>query len=187
MESDTREGYRPATIYTLVFKMSAMRIAVVACLTIGLVDSAIGQNFRPNQYIVEYASNGNSLKTRDSLAGKGDIRVRKTFSSDIFSGASIETETFDLDGLNALPEVANVWRNSIYKLEPLQAQVASFKPLDDFVHNTTGVSKLHAAGVLGEGAVVGVVDTGAWYEHPAVSCSAMIILAILRTSMLIRN
>ncbi len=73
------------------------------------------------EYIVEYAPSSNSLKARDSLASKGDIRVRKTYDSAAFSGASIETETFDLDGLIALPEVANVWPNSIYKLEPVQA------------------------------------------------------------------
>ena len=150
--------------------MPSRLIAAAVWLALGLADSAIGQEFRPNQYIVEYASNTNALQARDSLASKGGIRVRKTYSSSVFSGASIETEAFDLDGLIALPEVANVWRNGIHKLEPLQvAKAAPFKQLDYIVHNTTGVSKLHDAGILGEGAVVGVVDTGAWYEHPAVS------------------
>lgn len=151
--------------------MPSLRIAAAVWLAIGFVDTAIGQNFRPNQYIVEYALNSGGVKARDSLASKGDIKVRKTYNSEVFSGASIETETFSLDGLLALPEVANVWRNNIYKLEPEQAaaQAAAFKPLDYIVHNTTGVAKLHDAGILGEGAVVGVVDTGVWYEHPAVS------------------
>ncbi|KAL0260198.1 hypothetical protein SLS55_003882 [Diplodia seriata] len=35
------------------------------------------------------------------------------------------------------------------------------------VHTSTGVDKLHAAGVYGEGAVVAVVDTGIDYSHPA--------------------
>ncbi|KAI9164185.1 subtilase [Paramyrothecium foliicola] len=151
------------------FKMPSLRIAAAAWLAIGLIESALGQEFRPNQYIVEYASNSNGIQARNSLASRSDIRVRKTYNSAVFSGASIETESLDLDGLIALPEVANVWRNGIHKLEPLQveAKAAPFKPLDYIVHNTTGVSKLHDAGILGEGAVVGVVDTGAWYEHPA--------------------
>jgi subtilase family serine protease len=37
------------------------------------------------------------------------------------------------------------------------------------VHGSTGVNKLHAAGILGEGAVIGIVDTGTYYPHPAVS------------------
>lgn len=35
------------------------------------------------------------------------------------------------------------------------------------VHAQTGVDKLHAAGILGEGAVIAVVDTGTQYTHPA--------------------
>jgi hypothetical protein len=150
--------------------MPSLRVVAAAWLAIDLVGSALGQEFRPNQYIIEYAS-ADSLTTRDSLASKGGIQVRKEFSSNIFNGASIETETFDVDSLIALPEVANVWRNNIYKLEPGQSQIAETKPTDYIVHNTTGVAKLHDAGILGEGAVVGVVDTGAWYEHPAVSRS----------------
>ncbi|CAI6030114.1 unnamed protein product [Clonostachys chloroleuca] len=146
--------------------MPSLHVVAAAWLAIDLVGSALGQEFRPNQYIIEYAS-ADSLTTRDSLASKGGIQVRKEFSSNIFNGASIETDTFDVDSLIALPEVANVWRNNIYKLEPGQSQIAETKPTDYIVHNTTGVAKLHDAGILGEGAVVGVVDTGAWYEHPA--------------------
>ncbi|KAH8881920.1 subtilisin-like protein [Thozetella sp. PMI_491] len=147
--------------------MPSLQIAAAIWLAAGLLDFVIAQDFRPNQYIVEYVTSSDKLKARDSLASTGDIRVRKTYNSAVFSGASIETEAFNLDSLIALPEVVNVWRNSIHKLEPLQAEAAPFKPVDYNVHNTTGVSKLHDAGVLGEGAVVGVVDTGAWYEHPA--------------------
>lgn len=164
--------------------MPSIRIAAAFWLAIGLIDAAIGQNFRPNQYIIEYASNTDAIRARDSLASKGDIRVRRTYNSAVFSGASIETEDFNLDTLIALSEVANVWRNNIYELEPSQAQAAPFKPLDYIVHNTTGVSKLHDAGILGEGAVVGVVDTGVWYEHPAVSY--LVHPHALGTSMLTR-
>ena len=34
-------------------------------------------------------------------------------------------------------------------------------------HALTGVDKLHSQGVLGEGIVVGVIDTGVDYTHPA--------------------
>jgi subtilisin family serine protease len=149
--------------------------ASAAAATAWLALLAAGQDFRPNQYIVEYASSGSgAIHARDSLASKADIRIRKTYSSGVFSGASIETEAFDLEGLGALPEVANVWRNNIHRLDPMEVQADgakaaadAYKPLDDVVHNTTGVSKLHEAGILGEGAVVGVVDTGTWYHHPA--------------------
>ncbi|KAK8088381.1 hypothetical protein PG997_003342 [Apiospora hydei] len=137
-----------------------------------VVSAAIAQAARPNEYIVEYTSGagGNALRARDSLASKGDIRVRKSFNSAVFSGASIETEAFDFDGLNALPEVARVWRNNIVTLDPMARQaekVGAYKDLDYVVHNSTGVAKLHTAGVLGEGALVGIVDTGVWWTHPA--------------------
>ncbi|KAK8055112.1 Minor extracellular protease vpr [Apiospora rasikravindrae] len=135
------------------------------------VDTALAQAARPNEYIVEYATGaGHALRARDSLASKGDIRVRKSFEHAVFSGASIETETFDFDGLGALPEVARVWRNNVVTLDPMARQaekVEAYKALDYAVHNSTGVAELHAAGVLGEGALVGIVDTGVWWKHPA--------------------
>jgi subtilisin family serine protease len=36
------------------------------------------------------------------------------------------------------------------------------------VHDITGVDKLHEAGIFGKGALVAVVDTGIYYEHPDV-------------------
>jgi hypothetical protein len=44
-------------------------------------------------------------------------------------------------------------------------------------HNATGVSKLHERGIYGQGVKVGVVDTGTWYDHPAVSFSLGISLS----------
>ncbi|KAK8050229.1 Minor extracellular protease vpr [Apiospora phragmitis] len=154
--------------------MRSLSLNAVAGLVVGAavaVDSALAQAARPNEYIIEYATGArNALRARDSLASKGGIRVRKSFNSAIFSGASIETETFDFDGLGALPEVARVWRNNIVTLDPMARQaerVEASKALDYVVHNSTGVAKLHTAGVLGEGALVGIVDTGVWWEHPA--------------------
>ena len=152
--------------------MPSLGITAAAWLALSLFDAAAAQTVRANQYIVEWSAGSSALRARDSLASKSGINVRKTYNSPLFSGASIETDTFDLDALNALPEVANVWANHIYKLAPLAAQAAnadSYKQLDDVVHNTTGVAKLHEAGILGAGALLDVVDTGAWYEHPAVS------------------
>ena len=34
-------------------------------------------------------------------------------------------------------------------------------------HALTGVDKLHAQGILGEGVIVGVLDSGVDYRHPA--------------------
>lgn len=155
--------------------MRLLSLNAAAGLVVGaavVVDTALAQAARPNEYIVEYAAGSNALRARDSLASKGGIRLRKAFNSAVFSGASIETEEFDFDALSAMPEVANVWRNNIVTLPRMAEQaekVEAYKALDYVVHNSTGVAKLHSAGVLGEGALVGIVDTGVWWEHPAVS------------------
>lgn len=156
--------------------MRSHSLNAVASLVVGaavVVDTALAQAAaRPNEYIVEYAAGSNALRARDGLASKGGIRVRKAFNSAVFSGASIETEAFDFDALSAMPEIANVWRNNIVTLPRMAEQaekVEAYKALDYVVHSSTGVAKLHGAGVLGQGALVGIVDTGVWWEHPAVS------------------
>lgn len=103
------------------------------------------------------------------FAAEDDITILKTYESEIFRGASIETETFNLDDLLELSYVARVWPNELITLDPVEKEAFS----DDAAasqyssHNTTGVNKLHDAGILGEGVIVGVVDTGTAYRHPA--------------------
>jgi subtilisin family serine protease len=99
-----------------------------------------------------------------------DIKVVKSFNSDVFTGASVETETYNIDSLQQLPGVKRVWRNHFI---PLTVPTPDFLP-DDVAarnytsHNTTGVSKLHARGYFGKGVKIGVVDTGTAWDHPAV-------------------
>ncbi|KAI0151552.1 subtilisin-like protein [Xylariaceae sp. FL1272] len=148
-------------------RLLSTRAATASLAAAALFEAVAGRAVRANHYIVEFASSTNALSSRDSFAAKGGIRMHKTFASTVFTGASIETELFSLDDLNEMPEVANVWRNNIVTLDALESQprkVEPYKALDYVVHNATGVSQLHDAGVFGEGALVG---TGAWYEHPA--------------------
>lgn len=125
-------------------------------------------------FIVEYAgAGGSSAKHRRqtaAIASTDGIKVVKAFDSEIFTGASIETETYNADDLERLPGVVRVWLNEEVKLAPLQDQRAAAveDALEYTTHNVTGVSKLHAQGLFGKGVKVGVVDTGIWYDHPAV-------------------
>ncbi|KAK6213872.1 serine endopeptidase [Colletotrichum tabaci] len=97
-------------------------------------------------------------------------RVLKSFESDIFSGLSIESETDNVDTLQNVGEVAQAWPVKTYRLAPV-ISLASFG--DDAtaknwsIHFSTGVDKLHEAGILGKGVKVAVIDSGVDYRHPA--------------------
>ena len=95
----------------------------------------------------------------------------KNFESQIFSGASIQTNTHNIDSLQKLEGVVRVWSNNLISLAPLEPTSFSdaAAATNYTTHNTTGVNKLHERGIYGQGVKVGVVDTGTWYNHPAVS------------------
>lgn len=98
--------------------------------------------------------------------------VLKSFNSDIFSGLSVESGSDNLDTLKSIREVSQAWPVKTYKLAPLTPQ-ASFsddaKAQNWSIHYSTGVDKLHEAGVFGKGVKVAVIDSGVDYRHPAVS------------------
>ncbi|KAF6802111.1 serine endopeptidase, partial [Colletotrichum musicola] len=118
-------------------------------------------------FIIEYAQG--SAKARRDVALASDIKVVKDFESDVFSGASIETDTHNIDTLQGLPGVARVWANTRVTLSPTEGlQALEEAAAQDYTtHNATGVSKLHERGIFGKGVKVGVVDSGTWYKHPA--------------------
>lgn len=94
----------------------------------------------------------------------------RSFESSVFSGAHVQTDAYNLDTLARLRGVKKVWPNEHIQLAPTEAltrpgDLASSGEYD--AHNATGVGKLHALGLYGEGVVVGVVDTGTAYNHPA--------------------
>ncbi|KAI8151556.1 Subtilisin DY, partial [Colletotrichum sp. SAR 10_71] len=117
----------------------------------------------PKRFIVEFTNGVNTITKRDELASEEGITVLKTFSSSLFSGAAVETDTHNLDSLRTLPAVAAVWPNSYAHLvAPVKRQVAVEPGAAGSyaVHWATGVDALHEQGVRGDGVKVGVVDTG---------------------------
>lgn len=76
-----------------------------------------------------------------------------------------------MDSLNELPDVVKVWLNEEIPLAPIDIHSYSddASAYNYTTHITTGVSKLHEQGIFGEGVRVGVVDTGIYYLHDAVS------------------
>ncbi|KAI8173579.1 Minor extracellular protease vpr [Colletotrichum sp. SAR 10_75] len=124
----------------------------------------------PKRFIVEFNQGADASAVADDIANQRGAKVLRVFKSDVFTGAAVETDVENIDSLQALESIKQAWQGRKYKLAP-SAPLASFSEnataIGYDVHHMTGVDKLHAAGVLGKGAKVAVVDTGIWYTHEA--------------------
>ncbi|KAI6308103.1 hypothetical protein MCOR34_007347 [Pyricularia oryzae] len=144
-------------------------VAAIVLTVLGLtreVSCAVASG--ENQYIVEYA---NGVVPRD-LPIDGPVKVVKTLDSPgIFTGAVVEaTSKEEASTFASANRAANIWPNQRIKLdEPLdqRAFADDVAATDYSVHAATGVDRLHAEGILGQGVKVAVVDSGVWYKHPA--------------------
>ncbi|KAL2210880.1 subtilase [Sarocladium strictum] len=121
----------------------------------------------PLGYIIEY-ERGSLAKRQEEIAGIQGIDVERTFESDIFSGVAVSTDEYNIDTLGTFPGVVNVWLNEYISLPPVEEHGrADGGSLNYTTHISTGVSKLHEAGIFGKGVKVGVIDTGILYDHRA--------------------
>ncbi|KAH8890684.1 serine endopeptidase [Thozetella sp. PMI_491] len=127
----------------------------------------------PKRFIVEFAEGVDPTVALESLTSASGAKVVKVFNSDVFQGAALESDEDNVDSLQALTHVAQAWTSRRIPLAPVDpAQVFSADATANAtssrdIHFMTGVDKLHAAGILGKGVNVGVVDTGVAYRHPA--------------------
>lgn len=100
------------------------------------------------------------------------VTTHVNITSDVFSGSSFtlrDNEDIDLEELSNLDGVVKV-----YPIIQISLGISPTYRGEDALahaqwtsHATTGVDKLHSEGILGEGALIGVVDTGVDYDHPA--------------------
>ncbi|EJT70796.1 hypothetical protein GGTG_11819 [Gaeumannomyces tritici R3-111a-1] len=143
---------------TIPSTISALALAICLGVAGALVSAAEGGQaggetrvpLVARSFIVEYLPSGSSAKHRRqtaAIASADGTRIVKNFDSGVFSGASIEH----------------------VQLAPLvDRRAAKVEDADNITsHKVTGVTKLHAQGIFGKGVKVGVVDTGIWYNHPA--------------------
>ncbi|KAI1808786.1 hypothetical protein F4811DRAFT_548363 [Daldinia bambusicola] len=90
-------------------------------------------------------------------AGFTSVLGSPGFKSDIFSSVSIECESHW--SAESLADALDA--DEGYSVVPsIGIQV-------NLVHGSTGVEKLHKAGIIGKSAVIAVVDSGVQYTHPA--------------------
>ncbi|KAK2593736.1 hypothetical protein QQS21_008554 [Conoideocrella luteorostrata] len=89
---------------------------------------------------------------------------------DIFHGAVIATSVDNIDSIERIKGVANVWpvqAMSIPRSPHRNGEIKREQPENNSAHQWTGVDLLHKAGMKGKGTKVAVVDTGIDYSHKA--------------------
>ncbi|VUC36817.1 unnamed protein product [Clonostachys rosea] len=133
--------------------------------TIAVVVAAQGST---NKFIVEFAETS-LLRAENHINASDGINVVQTFESDVFRGASIELDGVTPDEVLALAEVIAIWPNErVELLAPIKQTAAEQTAANEYaVHWATGVEELHKQGIYGEGAKIGIIDTGIWYNHNA--------------------
>ena len=155
----------------------------------------------PKRFILEFAqvSLEKHFESRNSLfitsqgtnaeaaaaevANVRGAKILRVFQSDIFSGVAVESEDENIDTLESIEPVSRAWQSKRIKLAPGAPSKSFSEEATAFnysIHHMTGVDKLHAAGILGKGAKVAIVDTGVYYTHPAVSLSPTCELSKLK-------
>ncbi|TDZ21506.1 Minor extracellular protease vpr [Colletotrichum orbiculare MAFF 240422] len=131
----------------------------------------------PRRYIVELRSRQHGSRIAKTSAIPG-VRILKHFDSDIFPGVAVECDrACTADSVRAAFEtsdeesvVASVYKSQMLQLLPTiegEAFSDDAAAVNYSVHGLTGVEELHEDGILGEGAVVAIVDSGVQYTHPA--------------------
>ncbi|KAK8856614.1 serine endopeptidase [Apiospora arundinis] len=132
----------------------------------------------PKRYIVELKSLDRCARIKAKVDGTRGLRVVKSFDHRLFPAISVECEggcNADSlarainDGDDDAP-VATVYKSTTMRLR-LPAEGESYaddaKAANYSFHGLTGVEQLHRDGIIGEGATVAIVDSGVYWQHPA--------------------
>ncbi|KAH7323148.1 subtilisin-like serine protease PR1C [Stachybotrys elegans] len=146
----------------------------------------------PGAYIVEFEDGASSTQFRTQADTGYDTRM--TLDYELFKGISIqlndvETAEERAAQLASLPAVKNIWPVKMIdrpnpindraphepsqpvkeggRRAPRKRQQGGNETVPYQPHVMTGVDRLHAEGITGEGITIAVIDTGIDYNHPA--------------------
>ncbi|KAJ7492156.1 subtilase [Mycena latifolia] len=161
---------RPAAAAAILLSVSGAASAATATRATRAAAGS-GASVVPNRFIVELDASDHHdafYKSAGSALG-GRLRAHQNYTSPVFTGTSFTATGRDTDlaAVAALPGVVNVWPVRTITLNAQTRAAEAPLAVNWTSHSVTGVDTLHAAGILGEGALIGVIDTGVNYAHDA--------------------
>ncbi|KAL0953072.1 hypothetical protein HGRIS_007272 [Hohenbuehelia grisea] len=159
-----------------------------AYVSLSSIDRNDTGRYMPHSYIVEMAS-VNGLGGKRAYTGRTvheevyhSMRKRGILFdifnefdvSEIFVGASMKIESADdvskvseIPGVKAVRPVMRIPRPQVFDAFTVSDPTDPRLPATPFsTHVMTGVNKLHAEGIYGEGIKIGIIDSGIDYTHP---------------------
>ncbi|KAG9127746.1 hypothetical protein FRC07_010198, partial [Ceratobasidium sp. 392] len=159
----------------IIFAASFFAHLAAAAVDIRTIQHRSTTNIVPGSYIVQLKT-GLHLKRGFSSPHEElyhDLKTRgatwettREYADGLFTGAAIKLGSqFDLAKLAQAAGVERPERNA-----PTVVGTGNISPEvveSSSTHKMTGVDKLHAKGIYGQGITVGIIDTGIDYTHPA--------------------
>ena len=156
---------------------NAARLATKSNILIVEFDKAAPETLKRDGFLSQHAKFHHHMKRATSPAtGKPlSYRTRYTFDNDLFMGASLlMAHPVDEKVVRNIPGVKSVSQAAIYSAPTFKgaSMASNMKAManasDTFgPHRMTGVDKLHAEKILGQGVTIGVIDSGVDASHPA--------------------
>ncbi|KAJ8696129.1 hypothetical protein PTI98_006019 [Pleurotus ostreatus] len=160
-----------------------------AAVPLSSINTADTGRYVPNEYIVEMASIS-GLAGKRAYTGRTvheelyyhmhkrgvQFDVKTEYDTpDILVGASMKIESPDdiakvagIPGVQAIrPIILIPGPKPIESFSVSDPNDSRLSPSPMSTHTMTGVDKLHAQGILGEGIKIGIIDSGIDYKHPS--------------------
>ncbi|QRV96029.1 pyrolysin [Ceratobasidium sp. AG-Ba] len=164
-----------------LFAIASVGHLVAAAVDIDSVLHKTTARYVPGSYLV--GTNGNTHLARGFVSPHAELEhdlrkrgvaytiTRVLSDSEIWNGVTVQVDDpSDLVEVAQAAGVTSIHRNYIRELprNPASQGGSSNPVVSDplSTHQMTGVDKMHAKGVFGNGITIGIIDTGIDYTHP---------------------